>query len=197
MAYKTGALATKDLERVAVDTTVQPKAVAFPTDARLPRGQEARCPAPAALCPGRKAGRLDGQAPGSASAAGSSTACMRPRSSASATARPAHPMSSAAKSPWRPRSPNPRAASLCSMPRRCTAIHTTATHSAPSQCAGRAFVIDIPPPAAAKSASTRRSWAKSLEELLPRLYLKGISTSICSTATAASGSLETCRQPKA
>ena len=35
MAYKTGALATKDLERVAVDTTVQPKAVAFPTDARL------------------------------------------------------------------------------------------------------------------------------------------------------------------
>ncbi len=35
MAHKTGALATKDLERVAVDTTVQPKNVAFPTDARL------------------------------------------------------------------------------------------------------------------------------------------------------------------
>ena len=35
MAHKTGALATKDLERVAVDTTVQPKAVAFPTDAKL------------------------------------------------------------------------------------------------------------------------------------------------------------------
>jgi transposase, IS5 family len=35
VAYKTGALATKDLERVAVDTTVQPKAVAHPTDARL------------------------------------------------------------------------------------------------------------------------------------------------------------------
>ncbi len=35
VAHKTGALATKDLERVAVDTTVQPKNVAFPTDARL------------------------------------------------------------------------------------------------------------------------------------------------------------------
>jgi len=35
VARKTGALATKDLERVAVDTTVQPKAVAHPTDARL------------------------------------------------------------------------------------------------------------------------------------------------------------------
>jgi transposase, IS5 family len=35
VAHKTGALEAKDLERVAVDTTVQPKAVAFPTDARL------------------------------------------------------------------------------------------------------------------------------------------------------------------
>ena len=35
VAHKTGALASQDLERVAVDTTVQPKAVAFPTDARL------------------------------------------------------------------------------------------------------------------------------------------------------------------
>jgi IS5 family transposase len=35
VAHKTGAIETKDLERVAVDTTVQPKAVAFPTDARL------------------------------------------------------------------------------------------------------------------------------------------------------------------
>lgn len=35
VAHKTGALATKDLERVAVDTTVQPKAVAHPTEARL------------------------------------------------------------------------------------------------------------------------------------------------------------------
>src|SRR6202171_4738358 len=33
--HKTGALATKDLERVVVDTTVQPKAIAHPTDARL------------------------------------------------------------------------------------------------------------------------------------------------------------------
>ena len=35
VAHKTGALQTRDLERVAVDTTVQPKAVAHPSDARL------------------------------------------------------------------------------------------------------------------------------------------------------------------
>src|SRR6202048_282570 len=41
VAHKTGALATKDLERVVVDTTVQPKAIAHPTDARLcPRALE-------------------------------------------------------------------------------------------------------------------------------------------------------------
>src|ERR1700682_5504185 len=35
VAHKTGAIATKDLERVVIDTTVQPKAIAHPTDARL------------------------------------------------------------------------------------------------------------------------------------------------------------------
>jgi len=35
VAHKTAALATKDLQRVAVDTTVQPKVIAHPTDARL------------------------------------------------------------------------------------------------------------------------------------------------------------------
>lgn len=35
VANKTGAIEIKDLERVAVDTTVQPKAIAHPTDARL------------------------------------------------------------------------------------------------------------------------------------------------------------------
>jgi len=35
VAHKTSAVEAKDLERVAVDTTVQPKAVAHPTDARL------------------------------------------------------------------------------------------------------------------------------------------------------------------
>jgi hypothetical protein len=35
VAHKTGALTTKDLERVVVDTTVQPNAIAHPTDARL------------------------------------------------------------------------------------------------------------------------------------------------------------------
>jgi IS5 family transposase len=35
VAHKTEALATRDLERVVVDTTVQPKAIAHPSDARL------------------------------------------------------------------------------------------------------------------------------------------------------------------
>src|SRR6202047_135687 len=35
VAHKTGALATKDLERVVGDTPVQPQAIAHPTDARL------------------------------------------------------------------------------------------------------------------------------------------------------------------
>lgn len=35
VAHKTDAIGPKDLERVVVDTTVQPKAVAHPTDARL------------------------------------------------------------------------------------------------------------------------------------------------------------------
>jgi IS5 family transposase len=35
VAHKTGAIAARDLERVVVDTTVQPKAIAHPTDARL------------------------------------------------------------------------------------------------------------------------------------------------------------------
>ena len=32
VAHEAGALRTKDLERVTVDTTVQPKAITFPTD---------------------------------------------------------------------------------------------------------------------------------------------------------------------
>jgi IS5 family transposase len=35
VAHRTGALASRDLERVVVDTTVQPKAIAHPSDARL------------------------------------------------------------------------------------------------------------------------------------------------------------------
>jgi IS5 family transposase len=35
LAHEAGALRTKDLERVTVDTTVQPKAITFPTDAKL------------------------------------------------------------------------------------------------------------------------------------------------------------------
>jgi IS5 family transposase len=35
LAHDTGALRTRDLKRVTVDTTVQPKAITFPTDAKL------------------------------------------------------------------------------------------------------------------------------------------------------------------
>ena len=35
VAHQSGALRTKDLARVTVDTTVQPKAISFPTDAKL------------------------------------------------------------------------------------------------------------------------------------------------------------------
>jgi len=35
VAHEAGALRTKDLERVTVDTTVQPKAITFPTDGKL------------------------------------------------------------------------------------------------------------------------------------------------------------------
>ena len=35
VAHETGAVRTRDLKRVTVDTTVQPKAVTFPTDAKL------------------------------------------------------------------------------------------------------------------------------------------------------------------
>ena len=38
MAHRTGVIESKDLERVVVDTTVQEKAIAHPTDARLTDG---------------------------------------------------------------------------------------------------------------------------------------------------------------
>jgi IS5 family transposase len=40
VAHKTGALATGDLDRVVVDTTVQPKAIAHPTDGLCHRALE-------------------------------------------------------------------------------------------------------------------------------------------------------------
>jgi IS5 family transposase len=35
VAHEIGAVRTRDLKRVTVDTTVQPKAITFPTDAKL------------------------------------------------------------------------------------------------------------------------------------------------------------------
>src|SRR5260370_1199000 len=52
VAHDTGALATKDLERVAVDTTVQPKAVAHPTNpTRVPKASRGRVTSSAARYP--------------------------------------------------------------------------------------------------------------------------------------------------
>src|SRR5258708_34424067 len=51
VAHKTGAIATKDLERVVVDTTVQPKAIAHPTDARLMHDRQTRRFRQAQRCP--------------------------------------------------------------------------------------------------------------------------------------------------
>ena len=39
LAHETGALRTRDLKRVTVDTTVQLKAIIFPTDAKPERNQ--------------------------------------------------------------------------------------------------------------------------------------------------------------
>jgi transposase, IS5 family len=182
LAHAAGALRTRDLKRVTVDTTVQPKAITFPTDAKLLhaaikglnrpahkcgvqlRQSYLRAAKHAAMMAGRYAhakqfkrhhrqlrllrtrlGRLIRDIPrkiadqrswrrrcngrsrapsryargSSASADGSCIPSTPPRSNASARARPARPTSSASK----PRSSLPmpalRAASSCSMPRRC------------------------------------------------------------------------------
>jgi hypothetical protein len=57
VATRMEAMKPSDLSRVVIDTTVQPKAVMFPTDAKLlNRGQEARRQPAPILCAGRHAG---------------------------------------------------------------------------------------------------------------------------------------------
>jgi IS5 family transposase len=169
-AHKTGALAARDLERVVVDTTVQPKAIAHPTDARLchrpleklvdfarhhhvPLGQSYRRVAKRAAIMGRALhNRTSSSGPGTRSSScafwlgrvirgicriadnealkersadllalavrvrlqdhGNATPrsmrCTPPRSNASARAKPARRMSSAARCRWRPRLPSQR-----------------------------------------------------------------------------------------
>ena len=59
VAHEAGALRSNDLKRVTVDTTVQPKAITFPTDAKikeLNRGRRApvsRCKLTGILGPSR------------------------------------------------------------------------------------------------------------------------------------------------
>ena len=71
VAHQTGAIATRDLERVVVDTTVQPKAIAHPDRrAAVPpgageagrSGQAQRCEAAPELSPGGQARRDHGRA---------------------------------------------------------------------------------------------------------------------------------------
>ena len=95
MAHASGALRTRDLARVTVDTTVQPKNITFPTDAKLLHAaikglnrlaQQARGAAAAILSAHRQARGDDGGA-------------LCPRQAVqpppSATAHPAHPARSA------------------------------------------------------------------------------------------------------
>ena len=189
VAHKTGALASRDLERVVVDTTVQPKAIAHPTDARLChraleklvdrarrhqvrlRQSYRRVAKRAAIMVGRythahqfkrarrelkflrvRLGRvirdirrkiagnelLEERFADLLALAvrvrlqdhrqrGPKVRCTPPRSNASARARHGRPTSLAARSRWRPRPPNPKAASLCCTPRPCTATPLMAT----------------------------------------------------------------------
>src|SRR5262249_42752870 len=69
VAHESGALRTKDLARVTVDSTVQPKNITFPTDAKLlhaairgvnPAGQKARRAAAAIVRAHCQARRHDG-----------------------------------------------------------------------------------------------------------------------------------------
>ena len=91
VAHASGALRTKDLARVTIDTTVQPKNVTFPTDAKLlhaaingadPAGQEARGAAAAVLPAHRQARGDDG---------GTLCACQTVQPPPSRAAHFAHP----------------------------------------------------------------------------------------------------------
>ena len=234
VAHATGALRTRDIKRVTVDTTVQPKAITFPTDAKLLhaaikglnrladkcglqlRQSYLRIAKRAAMMAGRYAhakqfqrhhrqlrllrtrlGRLirisAARSPGrpisrpywngrwrapsksvpssSASAGGSSIPSTRPRSNASARAKPARPMSSGSKPRSSPPMPALPAANLCSTPRRCRAIPTTDIRSAASSTplrsspaaqssapmATRAIAATTPPIRTASSSPARNA----------------------------------------
>jgi len=189
VATRTGAAKPADFSKVIVDTTVQPKAVAFPTDAKLMhrarerlvklakktgvslRQSYARVGKHALIAHQRYAhakqfnranrvlrtylgrsfatscarsrARLSWRAPSpirscspagcassaSISAGKRSIRCTRPRSNASARARPIVLMSSASRSRSPQRSIAPGAASFIATPRRCRATLTMATRS--------------------------------------------------------------------
>ena len=91
VAHEVGALRTRDLKRVTVDTTVQPKNITFPTDAKLlhagdqwdrPAGQKAQGAVAAILSAHRQARRHDG---------GALRPCQTVQSPPSGTAHAAHP----------------------------------------------------------------------------------------------------------
>ena len=194
VATRTGAARPADFSKVIVDTTVQPKAVAFPTDAKLMHRARERLARLArktgvqlrqsyqrvgkhALIAhqryahakqfkranralrtirtylGRVTRDIVRKIKGDAALESvfahplmlarrvreqlkhqrgrRSILCTRPRSSASARARPIGPTSSASRSRSPPRSIAPKAASSSPTPRRCRATPTTATPSRP------------------------------------------------------------------
>ena len=188
VATKTGAMNPGDLARVIVDTTVQPKNVIFPTDAKLLNRAREKMVKLAKKCgvelrqPYTRVGKFEliqhqryahakqfkrahralrklktnlgrvirdfarkidsdpgleaafahcwawrgASAPRSKDSAGPrSTACMRPKWSASARARRTSLTSSASRSAWPPPSSTARAASSSSTHKRCPAIPMT------------------------------------------------------------------------
>ena len=116
MAHRTGAIDTKDLERVAIDTTVQEKAIAHPTDARLTHRAIEKLV--------ELAKREGVELRQSYLRLAKRAAIMVGRYTHAHQFKRARRTSSVARSQLPPRSPRPTAGSSCFMPRRCTATHT-------------------------------------------------------------------------
>ena len=149
VAHETGALRTQDLKRITVDTTVQPKAITFPTDAKLLHAaikglnrlaRQTRRAAAAILPPRRQARGDDG---------GALRPCQTVQPPSAAVAPPAQPgwagssATSAARSQARP-----------SSRRRSNGRWRAPTRSAPSSSASAAG-SSIPSTPRRSSASAR------------------------------------------
>ena len=154
VAHASGALRTRDLARVTVDTTVQPKNITFPTDAKLLHAaikglnrlaQEARGAAAAILHPHRQARGDDGGA-------------LCPRQTVqpppSAIAHPAHPARPAdPRHPPQDRRPG-KTSRLRSKPRSLAPARSARSNSA--SAAGSCIPSMLPRPSASARARPAR-----------------------------------------